>query len=340
MQLCHAVPFLAERRLVIVEGLLDSAGGGDAPGARGQRRAPATRRRRGADAGPWRGLREALADLPPTTDLVFQDGPLRRNNPLLRDLAPVAQVREFPVLRGVHLQRWVLSARRGARRNADAGRGHAPRRVGGRRPLGPQQRGGEAQPLLPGPCGPGAGRARAGGPDQGGQHLCRRGRGPALQDRDRPAARPPPPRRRRARLLRPGHARPPAPARARRPGAAARQGPPRRGRQAARHRVRVPPAKDHGHGEAAPPRPACARPTASCWTPTLPSRRGCWRSAWPWSFSSPASASARPRPGPSPARRLSPGRGCSTRAGAPPRSPSEAGAGWCGTPPSPWGTAG
>ena len=108
VQLCHAVPFLAERRLVIVEGLLDSAGGGDAPGARGQRRAPAGRRRRGADAGPWRGLREALADLPPTTDLVFQDGPLRRNNPLLRDLAPVAQVREFPVLRGVHLQRWIL----------------------------------------------------------------------------------------------------------------------------------------------------------------------------------------------------------------------------------------
>ena len=107
VQLCHAVPFLADRRLIIVEGLLDSVGG-DGPAARGPRRAPAGRRGRAADAGPWRAIGESLSDLPPTTDLVFQDGPLRRNNPLLRDLAPIAQVREFPVLRGVHLQRWVL----------------------------------------------------------------------------------------------------------------------------------------------------------------------------------------------------------------------------------------
>ena len=115
VQLCHAVPFLADRRLVIVEGLLDSVGG-DGPGARGPRRAPAARRRRTADAGQWRGLGDTLSGLPPTTDLVFQDGALRRNNPLLRDLAAVAQVREFPALRGVHLQRWILQ--RGASRDA------------------------------------------------------------------------------------------------------------------------------------------------------------------------------------------------------------------------------
>lgn len=115
VQLCHAVPFLADRRLVLVQGLLDSVGG-DAPGARGPRRSAAARRRRAPDAGPWRALGDTLAGLPPTTDLVFQDGPLRRNNPLLRDLAPIAQVREFPVLRGVHLQRWVLQ--RGAAHDA------------------------------------------------------------------------------------------------------------------------------------------------------------------------------------------------------------------------------
>ena len=115
VQVCHAVPFLAERRLVIVEGLLDRVGG-DGPGARTGRRAPAGRRGQAPDAGAWRGLREALADLPPTTDLVFQDGSLRRNNPLLRDLTPIARVREFPALRGVHLQRWVLQ--RGASRGA------------------------------------------------------------------------------------------------------------------------------------------------------------------------------------------------------------------------------
>lgn len=115
VQVCHAVPFLAERRLVIVVGLLERVGG-DGPGARSGRRGQAGRRGQSPDAGAWRGLREALSDLPPTTDLVFQDGPLRRNNPLLRDLAPIAQVREFPALRGVHLQRWVLQ--RGSSRDA------------------------------------------------------------------------------------------------------------------------------------------------------------------------------------------------------------------------------
>ena len=107
MNACSTVPFLAERRLIIVDGLLSSL----------ERRQPARRGRRATegsgpqdDAGPpnqWRSLGESLAGLPPTTDLVFTEGPLRRDNPLLRDLAPIAQVRDFPPPTGADLERWI-----------------------------------------------------------------------------------------------------------------------------------------------------------------------------------------------------------------------------------------
>ena len=107
MNACSTVPFLADRRLIIVDGLLSSM----------ERRQPARRGRRTTertgpqdDAGPpnqWRSLGESLTHLPPTTDLVFTEGPLRRDNPLLRDLAPIAQVRDFPSPTGADLERWI-----------------------------------------------------------------------------------------------------------------------------------------------------------------------------------------------------------------------------------------
>ena len=58
------VPFLADRRLVIVRGLLSAADGTRAQ--RGRDRAPAA-------ADPADGLLELLDALPPTTDAVFLD---------------------------------------------------------------------------------------------------------------------------------------------------------------------------------------------------------------------------------------------------------------------------
>ena len=98
---CSVVPFLAEHRLVIVEGLL---GQFDDVGAD---------RRRGRSAAAkealekWQGLAEALAQIPPVTILVFVEGRLRAGNPLLRDVASVAQVREFTPLSGEALAGWI-----------------------------------------------------------------------------------------------------------------------------------------------------------------------------------------------------------------------------------------
>ena len=94
----NALPFLAQSRLVVVEGLLGSAEARDGrrPGGKGS-----------SGRGPkWEGLAELVEAMPPTTLLVFLDGPLRSNNSLLGRLKAQAQVRNFPAPRGEELSRW------------------------------------------------------------------------------------------------------------------------------------------------------------------------------------------------------------------------------------------
>ncbi len=99
------VPFLADRRLVIVRGLLATADSSRTQ--RGRGRAPSG----GAAPDPAAGLVELLEQLPPTTDAVFLDGKLTPSNPLrgtIRKLGPErATVREFPALRRDALAAWV-----------------------------------------------------------------------------------------------------------------------------------------------------------------------------------------------------------------------------------------
>lgn len=99
VNMCQAMPFLAERRLVIVEGLLASLAG-LGRGGRG--------RGGGQRATEWGERIATLAGmLPPTTDLVFVESQIRPNNPLLRDLSAVAEVREFTPLNPNDLRGWV-----------------------------------------------------------------------------------------------------------------------------------------------------------------------------------------------------------------------------------------
>jgi len=89
---CDTVPFLGENRLVIVEGLLsrfEQKGG------------------HYADLGEWKALGDYASKLPPTTQLILIDHKIARDNPLLRGLAPVSKVQEFPLLKGNKLQQWI-----------------------------------------------------------------------------------------------------------------------------------------------------------------------------------------------------------------------------------------
>ena len=100
---CNAFPFMDSMRVVVVEGLLATAetrGGGR---GRGRRREPSG----ASPAAQWQPLVEAIPVMPDTTLLVFTDGPLAANNPLLRQLRTGCQVEELSAPAGERLARWI-----------------------------------------------------------------------------------------------------------------------------------------------------------------------------------------------------------------------------------------
>ncbi len=102
VQVCDAYPFLAEKRMVIVEGLLSRFE--RRPGARESSRTE----RRSKDLEEWRkALAEYVPHMPPSTILAFVEGKLNRDNPLLQALSPLAEVKVFAPLRQEALVRWI-----------------------------------------------------------------------------------------------------------------------------------------------------------------------------------------------------------------------------------------
>ena len=102
LSMCNALPFMDDYRLVIVEGLLGTA---ESQG-RGRRRGSS---RDANGSGQWQALGDAVPLMPETTILIFTDGPLGANNPLLRMLKPSAQAEELSAPNGEALARWVKS---------------------------------------------------------------------------------------------------------------------------------------------------------------------------------------------------------------------------------------
>ena len=102
LEVASVVPFLAERRLVIATGLL-----GRFEEVRPARRSGAAAGRQNDLFEEWKGLAESLSELPPTTSLVFLEGRLSRGNPLLSKLRDLAEVKEFRILTGDALSRWL-----------------------------------------------------------------------------------------------------------------------------------------------------------------------------------------------------------------------------------------
>lgn len=98
INVCNAVPFLGQYRLVIVEGLLGRFE------QKGQPRGSGF----SAEDG-WQSLSDYIEQMPATTVLVLVDGKVARDNPLLKKLASKAVVKAFPPLRGANLHRWIQS---------------------------------------------------------------------------------------------------------------------------------------------------------------------------------------------------------------------------------------
>ena len=97
---CDAAPFLSSHRLVIVDGLLGRF-------EVKQSRPRSGRGKSGNGLGEWEGLASYIKQMPETTVLVLVDGEVKGQNPLLKKLSPLAEVRAFPLLRGKDLKAWI-----------------------------------------------------------------------------------------------------------------------------------------------------------------------------------------------------------------------------------------
>ena len=92
-----AVPFMSDKRIVIVRDLLAQAergrGGGSARSRSVER--------------DWADIGERLAHVPDSTELIFVDAAVSRGNPLLRAIRPLAQVHEFRLPSVREMPGWV-----------------------------------------------------------------------------------------------------------------------------------------------------------------------------------------------------------------------------------------
>ena len=101
---CEAMPFLAEKRLVIINGLLERFEPRGRPGR--QKRAMRKSNQR-SDYKSFGDYINNIGNIPDSTILVLVDGKVVSNNPLLRELSAKAEVRSFPSLRGAKLRQWI-----------------------------------------------------------------------------------------------------------------------------------------------------------------------------------------------------------------------------------------
>ena len=97
---CETFPFLAERRLVIVKGLLQRLEPKGKP-SRQKRIARLT-----SQPDEYKALGDYVGKIPDSTTLVLIDNAITANNPLLKELSDKAEVRSFPLLREAKLRQW------------------------------------------------------------------------------------------------------------------------------------------------------------------------------------------------------------------------------------------
>ncbi len=112
---CETVPFLADKRLVVVEGLLE----------RFESKAKNSRKKssRQNDQEEYRAIADAIKRLPAFTELVLIGGRINDRNPLLHELSALARVKTFPLLKEPQLRLWI------ERRVAGAGGSIEPRAI-------------------------------------------------------------------------------------------------------------------------------------------------------------------------------------------------------------------
>jgi len=96
---CETVPFLAEKRLVIVERLLERF---EPPNKSSRKKKIKPDRQ-----SEYKSLGAYISGIPDSTILVLIDGSIKSSNPLLKELSGRAEVKSFPLLKGDKLRQWI-----------------------------------------------------------------------------------------------------------------------------------------------------------------------------------------------------------------------------------------
>jgi DNA polymerase III subunit delta len=97
---CESMPFLSEKRLVIVEGLLDKFESKKETGRKKSAKKP-------DKVEEYTAFTAAMQNLPPFTELVVTGGKLSDRNPLLQELTKITKVKTFPMLKGKDINSWI-----------------------------------------------------------------------------------------------------------------------------------------------------------------------------------------------------------------------------------------
>lgn len=98
---CETVPFLSEKRLVIVEGLFERFESGN---KKGRKRPP----RQAEPTEEYQAVVEGIKRLPEFTELVLIGSGIKAGNPLLSELSTLAKVKSFPLLKPSQLGPWIM----------------------------------------------------------------------------------------------------------------------------------------------------------------------------------------------------------------------------------------
>jgi len=113
---CGTVPFLSEKRLVIIEGLLERFD----PGGRATKKKSSRKKDRQDE---FKAIADCIGQLPEFTELVLISGKINDRNPLFRELSAMTKINSFPLLREPQLRQWI------ERRVAGAGGSISPQAV-------------------------------------------------------------------------------------------------------------------------------------------------------------------------------------------------------------------
>jgi len=97
---CDAMPFLSEKRFVLVEGLLEKF---ESKKEGGRKKASGKSNKEDENL----AFANAVKNLPPFTELVITGGKISDRNPLLQELLKTSKVKAFPLLKGTQIIQWI-----------------------------------------------------------------------------------------------------------------------------------------------------------------------------------------------------------------------------------------